>query len=362
VNPSEVLVASDGPENWKPVLVVSPQNNTKEDEKTVVEIRCTRGLTRFVVEMMMPDNSTTPSLQRFKLPPQNSITVASASAISLSPAESVAFGGEQCEFGVWTKSSRSRSSLEVRAGSAFLLPSLSKLNVRVYTPSSTAHLPTFPAPGRSLPLCDALPKADPATATLAACSTSKGEPAISLFLQAYKPLTASAFGILKQRLLGDGKQAATLGRSLRPVLESMHLAVRIRVGRRNSTQPLEEGFFGSFPLSKLINRRFLIPKNYERVVVEVQVLDRCTFNTSARDPACAKTKPVFAPGEVERITFNSPTISATVTSEDAGSEEKQQPSKSSGLRWQLTLIVLGAVVVLLIPTAALFMWCRRRFR
>ncbi|EKF33589.1 hypothetical protein MOQ_002539, partial [Trypanosoma cruzi marinkellei] len=82
VNPSEVLVASDGPENWKPVLVVSPQNNTKEDEKTVVEIRCTRGLTRFVVEMMMPDNSTTPSLQRFKLPPQNSITVASASAIS----------------------------------------------------------------------------------------------------------------------------------------------------------------------------------------------------------------------------------------------------------------------------------------
>ncbi|EKF33588.1 hypothetical protein MOQ_002541, partial [Trypanosoma cruzi marinkellei] len=161
VNPSEVLVASDGPENWKPVLVVSPQNNTKEDEKTVVEIRCTRGLTRFVVEMMMPDNSTTPSLQHFELPPQNSITVASASTISLSPAESAAFGGEQCEFGVWTKSSRCRSSLEVRAGSAFILPSLSKLNVRVYTPSSTAHLPTFPAPGRSLPLCDALPKADP---------------------------------------------------------------------------------------------------------------------------------------------------------------------------------------------------------
>ncbi|KAF8296281.1 hypothetical protein TcYC6_0090510 [Trypanosoma cruzi] len=363
VNSLEGLVASDGPENRKPVLVVNPQNNPKEDEKTVLEICCTRGLTRFVVEMMMPGNSTTPSLQRFILPPQNSITVASASTISLSLAGSAAFGGEQCKFGVWTKSSRSQSSQVVRAGIAFIVPSISKLNVSVYTPASTAHLPTFPAPGRSLPLCDALPKADPETATLAACSTSTGEFAISLLLQEYKPLTASTFGILKQRLWVDGKQAATLGRSLRPVLKRMHLAVRIRVGRRNSRQPLGEGFIGSFPLSEVINRRFLMPKNIERVVVEVQVLDRCTFSASAHNPVCAKAKILFAPGEVKRITFDSPTFSGTITPGDTENGEQQQPSKSPGPWWRLTLIVLGTVVVvLLIPTAALFLWYRRRFR
>ncbi|RNF20765.1 uncharacterized protein Tco025E_03836 [Trypanosoma conorhini] len=363
VDPSEVHVANDGGEDRKPFLVVSPANNSTEGDKVVVEIQCAKGLTRFETKMLMPNNSTSCSEQRARLPLQKSMAVVSASTISLTLGESAAFGGEQCNFHVRTKSLRARGSPAVLAGGVLILPPVSPLEVHAYTPTTPVTSSSSPASKTSLPSCDVVPKSETGAATLSVCSTSTGKFALLLDAQAYSPLTVNAFGILKETLWADRTHATALGRGMRPMWDRMHLAVRIKVKQRHGLRSVKEIFGGYFPLAGKIHQRILLPETAGRVIAVLQIVDRCTAPAYVHDAVCVNARLIFASGAINRVAFGLPINSTATKPEDSGKAAGGKTTLSPGSWWRLPLIVMGAVVAaLLLIVGTLFLVYRLRAR
>ncbi|ESL07839.1 hypothetical protein TRSC58_04468 [Trypanosoma rangeli SC58] len=348
IDPSEVHVANNGGENWKPFLVVNPANNSEEGDRVAVEIHCSEGLTRFDTEMLMPHNSTSASVQRVSIPLQNSMTVVSTSTISETLRESAAFGGEQCDFYVQVRSSTSRDSPVVHAGSVFILPSILELHVHADTHTNPVTLSSSSASETSFPSCNMVPKSNTGSATVAVCATSSGTLALLLDTQAYSPLTVNAFGILKQKLWADRTQAAALGRGLQPMWDRMHLAIRINVEQRKGPHALKEVFSGYFPLARNIHERILLPDTAERAIVEIQIVDHCTASAYLHDVACVNARLAFASGAIHKVAFELLINSTTTKQEESGNGMEQGFSRSPTPWWRLPLIVIGAVVATLL--------------
>ncbi|RNF03932.1 hypothetical protein TraAM80_05458 [Trypanosoma rangeli] len=348
VDPSEVYVTNDGGENQEPFLVVSPANNSKEDDRVVVEIHCSKGLTRFDTEMLMPHNSTSASVQRVSVPLQNSMTVVSTSTIFLTLRESAAFGGEQCDFYVQVKSSTSRDSPVVHAGSVFILPSISELDIHADTHTNPVTSSSSSESETSFALCNMVPKSNTGSATVSVCVTSSGKLALLLDTQAYSPLTVNAFGILKQKIWADRTQAAALGRGMQPMWDRMCLAIRINVEQRKGLRALKEVFSGHFPLARNIRERILLPDTAERGIVEIQIVDRCTAPAYLHDTACLNARLAFSSGAIHKVAFELPINSTTTKPEVSVNGEEQGLPRSPAPWWRLPLIVSSAVVATLL--------------